>query len=79
MACEKDLRAELDPEHYKVVRNQIIEQALYKPIMSQKYNLGVEESRYMMGVLDESGTLDEDTVYVAYRDYKGTYCYKNLN
>jgi hypothetical protein len=76
MGCERDLRCELDPEHYKVVRNQIIEQTLYKPIMAQKYNLPVEQSRYMMGVLDETGTLSEDTVYVAYRDFKGQFRFK---
>lgn len=71
MSCKYDLRQELDFEQYKIIRNQIIEQSLYKSIIKQKFNIPIQKSRYMMGVIDETSTLRENEVYVAYRDYNG--------
>lgn len=71
MSCKYDLRQELDFEQYKIIRNQIVEQYLYKAITKQKYNISIQKSRYMMGVIDETETLEENEVYVAYRDFNG--------
>lgn len=70
MSCN-DLSQELDFEQYKIVRNQIIEHCLYKSIVKQKFKIPIQKSRYMMGVIDETSTLRENEVYVAYRDYNG--------
>lgn len=71
MSCKYDLRQELDFEQYKIIRNQIIDQWLYKAITKQKFNIPIAKSRYMMGVVDETATLNENEVYVAYRDLNG--------
>ncbi|RNA01896.1 putative RNA-dependent RNA polymerase 1 [Brachionus plicatilis] len=71
LACRKNLAKELDPKQYKIIRNLIIEQHLFSLIAKKKINIQIEKSRHLIGILDETGTLDQDEVFVSYRDQSG--------
>jgi hypothetical protein len=77
LACANDLKSSVQKEHYNIVRNMIIEQTLFNTITKNKFSIKIEDSRYFMGVLDESETLDENEVYVSFKDQNGTVQYLN--
>lgn len=66
LACRKDLIQELDPKQYKIISDILIEQNLYKIITKRNINIQLEKSAYFIGVIDETGELEEDEVYVAF-------------
>ena len=71
LACEGKLSETLDANTHKIIKNQILKQHLVPTICERKYNISVENSFYLMGIIDETGTLKEDEVFVSYRDSNG--------
>lgn len=66
--CKNDMRQELDFDIYKILRNQILHTTLYRDLRTRKFKVPISNSRYMIGIIDESGTLREDEIHVAYKD-----------
>ena len=77
LACRKNLVEELDPQQYKIIRNLLIDQYLYSLITKKKFNVQIEKSRYLIGVLDETNILNQDEVFISYRDNSGKIQYLN--
>lgn len=71
--CKRDMRVELDFEIYKIIRNKILHDTLYQTVRNRKIWVPIVQSRYMIGIIDESGTLEEDEVHVAYTDLHGIF------
>ena len=66
LACRKNLIEELDPKQYKIICDILIEQNLYKIITKRNINIQLDKSAYFIGVIDETGELEEGEVYVSY-------------
>lgn len=77
LACGKNMVDELDPRQYKIIKNLLIDQYLYNLITKKKFNVQIDKSRYLIGVLDETGYLNQDEVFVSYRDNSGKIQYLN--
>ena len=71
LACDKNLVKELDFRIYKVIRDVLIEQSLFNLITKKRISIPIEKSRYLIGVLDETGQLDENEIFVSYRGPNG--------
>ena len=48
-----------------------MKQNLIPSICDRKYNISIENSFYLIGIIDESDTLQEGEVFVSFRDSNG--------
>jgi len=71
LACEGKLSESLDYKTHQTIKNQIMKQHLIPSICDRKYNISIENSFYLIGIIDESDTLQEGEVFVSFRDSNG--------
>ena len=80
LACEGKISENLDGNTHQMIINQILRHHLVPSISERKFNIIVENSFNLMGIIDETDTLKEDEVFVAYRDSNGGIKYlDNIN
>jgi hypothetical protein len=77
LACGKNFQTSLDSETCELIQGLIINQTLIPSIMKRKLNIVIDKSRYLIGIIDETNSLDEDEVFVSYRDSSDCLNYLN--
>ena len=71
LACDGKLSDSLDYKTHEIIKSQIMKQHLVPSICERKYNINIENSFYLIGIIDESDTLKEGEVFVSFRDSNG--------
>lgn len=75
--CKSDIRAELDPNTFRMIKHKLMDEFLGSKILKQKLSIPIEESRCLIGISDETQSLSKNEVFVSYRDLSGKINYLN--